>query len=400
MLKVNTDPKIIDELVTRGVEEVIVREHLKERLLSGEILRVKFGVDPTAPDLHLGHAVPLRKLRQFQEAGHKAVLIIGDFTATIGDPSGRTETRQRLTKKEVKNNLKKYLKQAGKILNLRETEVQYNSKWFKGTAAKLFEIVGTGTLQQVLHRADFKKRIENNQDITLPEILYPVFQGYDSVMVKADLEIGGTDQKFNLLMGRQVQRHYGQSEQDILTVPIIEGLDGVRKMSKSYNNYVALDEKPEDMFGKIMSLPDNLIIKYFKLCTAIPLDEIEKIEADMKADKVNPKDIKIQLGYELVKIYHNGKKALEAKENFIKTFQKKEVPDNILEIEVSEGEELSEVLLKNNFVKSKSDFKRLTNEGAITRLEKNESVNDYHFKLTESETLKIGKKRFIRIVIK
>jgi len=400
MLKVNTDPKIIDELVTRGVEEVIVREHLKERLLSGEILRVKFGVDPTAPDLHLGHAVPLRKLRQFQEAGHKAVLIIGDFTATIGDPSGRTETRQRLTKKEVKNNLKKYLKQAGKILNLRETEVQYNSKWFKGTAAKLFEIVGTGTLQQVLHRADFKKRIENNQDITLPEILYPVFQGYDSVMVKADLEIGGTDQKFNLLMGRQVQRHYGQSEQDILTVPIIEGLDGVRKMSKSYNNYVALDEKPEDMFGKIMSLPDNLIIKYFKLCTAIPLDEIEKIEADMKADKVNPKDIKIQLGYELVKIYHNGKKALEAKENFIKTFQKKEVPDNILEIEVSEGEELSEVLLKNNFVKSKSDFKRLTDEGAITRLEKNESVNDYHFKLTESETLKIGKKRFIRIVIK
>src|SRR3989344_2642912 len=230
MNKASTDPTIVNELLTRGVEEVIDSNHLKERLLAGQQLRIKFGIDPTAPDLHLGHAVPLRKLRQFQEAGHKVILIIGDFTAMIGDPSGRTTLRKPLEQKEIKKNLKDYLIQASKIIDLNKTEVVYNSKWFasKKGLNKILELSRISTVQQVLHRADFQKRIKENSEITLLETLYPIFQGYDSVEISADVEIGGTDQKFNLLMGRQIQRYYKKTEQDILTLPILEGLDGVK----------------------------------------------------------------------------------------------------------------------------------------------------------------------------
>ena len=266
-MKVTTDEKKIDEVLNIGVEEIIEKEHLFNAMKSGRRLNIKFGIDPTMPDLHLGHSVPLRKLRAFQDLGHLAVLIIGDTTAMIGDPSGRSETRKLLSSSEVKKNMKNYLKQAEKILDIKNTKVVYNSKWLDKNMVTILELSKAGSVQQILHRSDFKKRIENDQDVTLLETLYPLLQGYDSVVVKADLEIGGTDQKFNLLTGRRVQRYFKVPEQDILTLPLLEGTDGVKKMSKSYGNYIALDEKPEDMYGKIMSLPDSLIIKYFNLCT-------------------------------------------------------------------------------------------------------------------------------------
>jgi len=394
MNKASTDPTIVNELLTRGVEEVIDSNHLKERLLAGQQLRIKFGIDPTAPDLHLGHAVPLRKLRQFQEAGHKVILIIGDFTAMIGDPSGRTTLRKPLEQKEIKKNLKDYLIQASKIIDLNKTEVVYNSKWFasKKGLNKILELSRISTVQQVLHRADFQKRIKENSEITLLETLYPIFQGYDSVEISADVEIGGTDQKFNLLMGRQIQRYYKKTEQDILTLPILEGLDGVKKMSKSYDNYIGLSDSPNDMFGKTMSLPDSLVEKYFKLCTDLKEEEINEIK------KGNPRDGKIKLGFEIVKTYHNERSAEEARENFIKIFQKKEIPENIPEVKIKNGEELVEVLIKNNFVKSKGEFKKLVDEGAITDLLENKKVTDYHAQIIKDSILRIGKHRFIKTV--
>ena len=266
MARVKIDEKTIEKILGRGVEEVIAKGHLEAALRSGKKLRVKFGIDPTAPDLHLGHAVPLRKLRQFQDLGHKAVLIIGDFTAMIGDPSGRVGARPPLTKERVKENMKRYLRQAGKIINVKNAEIHYNSKWL-GKKQTIIELSRAATVQQVLHREDFKKRIAEGGDVTLLEVLYPLLQGYDSVMVKADAEIGGTDQKFNLLMGRQIQRYFGMAEQDILMVPLLEGTDGVRKMSKSYDNYIGLDAVPSEMFGKIMSIPDQLIDKYYVFLT-------------------------------------------------------------------------------------------------------------------------------------
>ena len=251
-----------DDLLTRGVVEVIEKDHLALRLAQGKKkLRVKFGIDPTAPDLHLGHTVPLRKLRQFQDAGHQAVLIIGDFTAQIGDPSGRDKTRPKLSEKEIKNNFKTYLGQAKKILDIKKTEIHYNSEWFKKDKL-ILELMSQMSMERVMEREDFQKRIKAGQEVTMLEALYPIMQGYDSVAIKADLEIGGSDQKFNLLMGRRMQRKYNLPEQDVLTLPLLEGTDGVHKMSKSLGNYIGLAEKSEIMFGKIMSVPDNLVLKY------------------------------------------------------------------------------------------------------------------------------------------
>lgn len=389
-MKVITDEKKIDEVLNIGTEEVIEKEHLLNEMRSGRCLNIKFGIDPTMPDLHLGHSVPLRKLRQFQDLGHQAILIIGDATAMAGDPSGRSETRKMLSSTEVKNNMKNYLKQAGKILDIKKTKVVYNSKWLNNKMITILELSKAGSIQQVLHRSDFKKRIENDQDITLLEILYPLMQGYDSVAVKADLEIGGTDQKFNLLTGRRVQRYFKMAEQDILTLPLLEGLDGIKKMSKSYGNYIALDEAPADMFGKTMSLPDSLITKYFELCTNLQQIEIPKSK--------NPRDVKMKLAFEIVKIYHGEKKAKEAEENFVKTFQKKEIPDDMEEVKSSIGELLSEILVKNKVLSSKGEWRRLVLENAVHDLLKNQNITDVNLKLRENLTLRIGKKRFIKIL--
>ncbi|KKQ35886.1 MAG: Tyrosine-tRNA ligase [Candidatus Nomurabacteria bacterium GW2011_GWB1_37_5] len=399
-MTINRDPKVIEEILTRGVEEIIKKEDLEKNLLSGRVLRIKFGIDPTAPDLHIGHTVPLRKLRQFQEAGHQTVLIIGDFTAKIGDPSGRSETRKTLTDKEIKINLKKYLDQAGKILDLKKTEVRYNSEWFKNEpASKLFDIAGSGTFQQMMHRADFKKRIKNNQDITVAEMIYPLLQGYDSVMVKADVEIGGTDQKFNLLMGRQVQRKHNQNEQNILMTPILEGLDGVKKMSKSYGNYIALDDEPKVMLGKIMTLPDNLINKYFNLCTNMSSEEILDYEKRFKSGE-NPRDLKLILALEIVKIYHGEKKAKEAEDYFIKTFQKKEIPEEIEVLKIKKGGKLIDFLTDKKILPSKSEFRRLVQEKGLHNLSTNETIEDPYYAPQNDFVLKIGKKKFYRIKIK
>lgn len=386
-MKVIIDENKIDEVLNIGVEEIIEKEHLVKEMKSGRCLNIKFGIDPTMPDLHLGHSVPLRKLRQFQDLGHNAILIIGDATAMVGDPSGRSETRKMLSSSDVKKNMKNYLKQAGKILDIKKTEVVYNSKWLNNNSMiTILELSKAGTVQQILHRSDFKKRIENDQDISLLETLYPLLQGYDSVMVKADLEIGGTDQKFNLLTGRRVQRYFKMAEQDILTLPLLEGLDGIKKMSKSYGNYIALDEVPVDMFGKTMSLPDSLITKYFELCTNLQQIEIPKTE--------NPKDAKMKLAFEIVKIYHGEKKAKEAQENFINTFQKGKIPDDVEEVE-GEGL-LAPILLKIKMFNSNSEIRRLFDAGAIIDMTDNKKLTSSDV-VTKEHVYKIGKHRFIKI---
>lgn len=387
MTKVIVDEKKIDELLTRGVEEVIVREHLKKALLSGRKLRVKLGIDPTAPDLHLGHTVPLRKLRQFQDLGHTAVLIIGDFTATVGDPSGRSQEREPLTEKEIKANLRKYLSQASKVLDIKKAEIVYNSSWFKKEGAKaIIALAGAGSLQQVLHRADFKKRLEAGNDITLLEVFYPLYQGYDSVKVRADLELGGTDQKFNLLMGRRVQRHFKAPEQDVLMVPLIEGTDGAKKMSKSAGNFIALDADPDEMFGALMAIPDELIDKYYALLT----DEERTIR--------DPREAKLELGKIIVRMYRGEKAGEKARENFINTFSNKGKPTNIPEIAIRKKEiSLVDLLVETKLASSRSEARRLIEQGGvkvddIRKTDPNESIN-----LSKEIFLQVGPRRFLKV---
>ncbi len=366
-MKIIADEKKVRTLLERAVSKIIIKDHLESCLKSGKKLRVKFGIDPTAPDIHLGHTVPLLKLQQFQELGHQAVLIIGDFTARIGDPSGRAETRRPLKESEIKKNFKNYLSQAGKIIDIKKTEVHFNSEWFdKMKAADFYRLTAHMSVQQVLKRADFRKRIEAGQDIVSTEILYPLFQGYDSVMVRADVEIGGEDQLLNLLAGRKIQRAYDKPEQNILTTWIIEGTDGVRKMSKSYSNYIAVTEKPAMMFGKIMSIPDSLIIKYFRALTAISDFDIDKFEVDIKSGKINPRNAKSRLSFEIVKMYHGEKKAKEAVEEFNKVFKRHELPENIEEAPVNiKPCKIVELLIHTGLASSKSEARRQILENAV-----------------------------------
>lgn len=385
MARVKTDEKTIEKILGRGVEEVIAKGHLEAALRSGKKLRVKFGIDPTAPDLHLGHAVPLRKLRQFQDLGHKAVLIIGDFTAMIGDPSGRVGTRPPLTKKQVKENMKRYLRQAGKIINVKNAEIHYNSKWL-GKKQTIIKLSRAATVQQVLHREDFKKRIAEGGDVTLLEVLYPLLQGYDSVMVKADAEIGGTDQKFNLLMGRQIQRYFGMAEQDILMVPLLEGTDGVRKMSKSYDNYIGLDAAPSEMFGKIMSIPDQLIDKYYVFLT----DKERKI--------ANPYPAKIELAETLVGMYHGTRAATEANREFVRVFSKHGAPSETPTFKLPAAPlNVLDLLVRLRLAASKSQAKQLVEQGAVEI--SGQACGDFRAKITPKSgmLIKVGKRRFAKI---
>jgi tyrosyl-tRNA synthetase len=387
----------VDEVLSRGVEEIIEKDHLKELMLSGKQLRIKFGVDPTAPDLHLGHAVPLRKLKQFQELGHKIVLIIGDFTARIGDPSGRSEERKPLSDKDVKNNMKNYLSHASKIIDIKKTEINYNSKWFlKESMKEVLELSSAGSIQQVLRRADFKKRLDEGSDITLTEVLYPLFQGYDSVKVKADLEIGGTDQLFNLLMGRRVQRHFNMAEQDVLTTPLLEGIDGVKKMSKSAGNYISLTDKPFDMFEKVMNVPDTLIEKYFMLTTDLSEEEINGSLSKIKAG-ANPRGIKMNLAGSIVKIYHSEKDAMYAKEEYEKR-SSGEKPTDIKEYKISQsGMSLVDILVSADISTSNSDAKRLIEQGGV---KVDDRVHDDWKEIVEfngGEIIQAGKRNFLKI---
>jgi len=399
-MQIDTNKEKIEELLSRGVEEVIEKEHLKDALLSGKRLRVKFGVDPTAPDLHLGHSVPLRKLKQFQDLGHQVVLLIGDFTAKIGDPTGRDQTRKPLTDEDVKENMKNYLEHAEKIIDLKKTEIVYNNDWFSKEGAKdLIELTKAVTFQQILRRADFKKRIDEGNEITLNEMLYPMLQGYDSVKVKADVEIGGTDQIFNLLTGRRIQRHYGMKEQDVLTVPLLEGTDGVKKMSKSVGNYIGLSEEPFVMFEKVMLVPDDLIVKYFSLCTDVSESDIEMISKRLKSDE-NPRDVKLELGEKIVSMYHSKDDAKKAKEEFLNVFSRKEKPTDIEEFKVPKKEiSLVELLTESKLATSKSDARRLIEQGGVRINDEVEKDIKKILMFKGGEIVQVGKRRFLKIKI-
>lgn len=388
-MEVITNKDKIEHLLNNGVAEVVEREHLQDVLLAGKQLRIKFGIDPTSPKLHLGHAVPLRKLREFQELGHIAVLIIGDFTASVGDPSGRSEARKPLTSKQIEEHMKSYLEQAGKIIDLQSAEVHYNTEWFSKQKADLILRLGmSATYQQIRRRADFQKRIEADEDISMLELLYPLLQGYDSVEVRADVEIGGTDQKFNLLMGRRIQRSFHVAEQDIITVPILEGLDGIRKMSKSLGNYIGLTDAANDMFAKAMSIPDNLISRYFELCTSLGANE---------AQELSPRDRKIQLASEITKIYHGEQVAREAQENFEKLFSKKEIPDDVPTLVIEGETNALDVIIKSGVTESKSEARRLIEQGGLHINDIQEKDPKAELDLTDGDVIRIGKRHFFRV---
>lgn len=395
MSKIIIDKDRVEEVLTRGVEELISRDSLDKKLKSGKKLRIKLGIDPTSPNIHIGRSIPILKLRDFQKLGHQVVLIVGDFTGVIGDTSDKESERPMLSKETIKKNMKGYIRQAGKIIDLSKCEFYYNSKWLgKLKYEEIGEQADSFSLSDFISRDNIKKRLNAGNRVSLREVLYPLMQGYDSVAIKADIEIGGMDQKFNLLAGRKLQERFKQIPQDIIMNPLILGTDG-RKMSSSWGNVINLKDEPSNMYGKVMSLDDNLIIQYFKLTTRVSMDEINKYEDKLK-NGGNPKNIKMQLAKELVTMYHSKRKAKEAQENWEKTFSKKEIPDGVLEIKVNEKELLVDILLKNKIVSSKSDFRRLIDENAITNLDTNEKIKDYNLSV-KSGTYRIGKKRFCKI---
>jgi tyrosyl-tRNA synthetase len=395
MDKVVTTEAKIDELLTRGVEEIFVKDDLKKALLSGKQLRIKLGIDPTGGKIHIGRAVPLRKLREFQRLGHQVVFIVGDFTAQVGDASDKSDKRPMLTRAQIDENLKDYKSQISKILDLSKTEFVYNNDWLsKLTFGEIVKLAECFSVQQMLARRNFKDRHEQGKEISLREFLYPIMQGYDSVVVKADVEIGGFDQLFNLKAGRIIQEHYGMEKQNIVAFSMLEGTDG-RKMSTSWGNIISIVDEPFDMFGKVMSLHDNLIIKYFTLCTDMKTSEIKKIEKELK-DGANPKDIKMRLATEIVTLYHTEKDASLAKSSWVETFSKGGVPESIKEIKTTNDKELVDILLENGIVSSKTEWRRLVEEGAVTDMDGNTISNPKE--KVKTGTFKIGKKRFAKIV--
>lgn len=385
------------ELLTRGVEEVINKRSLEKKLNSGKQLRVKLGIDPTSPNLHIGRSIPLMKLRDFQELGHKVVFIIGDFTGVIGDSSDKDSERPMLDEKTVTRNMENYVKQAEKILDVNKCEVCYNSEWLEklnyhdiGKQADIF------SLNEFISRENIAKRLKNGKRISLRELLYPLMQGYDSIAIKADVEIGGTDQRFNLLAGRELQRHYGQEPQDIITNPLIEGLDG-RKMSSSWGNTINLFEPAKDMYGKVMSLRDELIIRYFVLTTRVPMKEIAAHEQDIKSGK-NPRDYKMKLAYELVRFYYSDIEAEKAAEEFKKVFSKKEKPTDIPTTKLKSGEYLiADLLTELKMVSSKSEARRLVEQGGVKIDEDVKRDWKEKVKVKKGTLIQVGKKKFVEI---
>ena len=385
----------IDEILSRGVSEVIDYNHLKEKLLSGKKLRIKLGIDPTSPNLHLGRSVALLKLRDLQELGHQIVLIIGDFTGVIGDTSDKESERPMLDEETVKSNMKNYAEQAGKILDMKKVELHRNSEWLsKLTYKDIARQANMFSLSEFITRENIAKRIKAQKRVSLREVLYPLMQGYDSVEIKSDVELGGTDQRFNLLAGREIQNHYKQEPQDIMMLNLIEGLDG-RKMSSSWGNTVNLTDVPNDMFGKIMKLDDSLIIKYFVHCTRVPMEKVKEFEKQLKKGD-NPRDVKMDLAHEITSMYWGSKKASEARDFFVTAFQKHEIPENIPELKVKKGETYFEALANSGQFKSKSEVSRLFEQGAINMLEPEEKTINREDNAIEG-IIKVGKAKFFRI---
>ncbi len=401
MSKINTDPEKIKKLLTHNVEEVIIEKDLEKKLKGGEKLRVKLGCDPSRPDLHLGHSIVLRKLKEFQDLGHQIIFIIGDYTGMIGDPSGKSKTRPALSKKEVKENAKSYFEQVGKILDIKKTEIKYNSEWFsKFNTEDILKLAGKFTVARILERDDFSKRLKGGAEIAVSEMLYPIMQAYDSIMIKADLEIGGTDQKFNMLAGRDLQRKMNLPEQDIITTTLLVGLDGKQKMSKSLDNYIGITEDPNSMFGKIMSIPDEMIFYYFKLLANLENSELKKIESDLKDSKINPRDLKVKLAKEIIAIYYDKKSAERAEEEFNKIFRDKQKPSEIKEWKLEIGNwKLADLLTEIKLASSKNDARRLVQQGGVRIDDVVRDDWEKIIKIKNGMIVQVGKRRFVKLVI-
>lgn len=390
------------KIIKKGVELIVSEEELRLKLeksiKDNKPLTIKLGLDPSAPDIHLGHAVVLRKIKQMQDLGHKSVIVIGDFTGKIGDPTGKAKGRKALTDEEVLKNAETYKKQIFKVLDKDKTEVKFNSTWLsKLNFDSVLKLAGTTTVARMLERDDFQKRYNNNVPIGIHEFFYPLMQAYDSVELEADIELGGTDQTFNILMGRTLQKTRGQEQQIAIFMPILEGLDGIEKMSKSLGNYIGVNEEANVMFKKVMEVPDNLIIKYFELATDVHPDEINKIKERLNNGE-NPRDIKLELARIITALYHSKEELEEAIDFYNKAFSKKEIPDNIPNLNFS-GSTLRNILddlIKEKFVSSKKEFNRLLAQGGINL--NGEKIQDLDINVKNNDVLKIGKKKFLRLI--
>lgn len=394
-------------IIASGVDSIVPKEDLLKKLKRGEPLNIKLGVDPTAPDIHIGHAVPLRKLRQFQDLGHRVTLIIGDGTALIGDPSGRNSTRPQLTREQINANAQTYVDQAFKILDKEKTDLVHNADWILDL--KMEDILGLlskFTVARILERDDFSNRYHSNQPISLHEFIYPVMQAYDSVVIKADVELGGRDQLFNLLAGRELMEKMGMEPQVALTLPLLEGTDGVQKMSKSYGNYIGLTDEPSDMFGKVMSIPDELMVKYFRLASTMPVDEVDRIEEGLKNDELHPNKIKRQLARNIVAAYYDEQTAADAEGQFDQVFKNHEVPDDIPECSVDltpndEGKVyLAKLLAEADLASGTGEARRLIDGGGVKI--NGETVPAKQYNVDPSAlvgaTLQVGKRKFVKLV--
>lgn len=393
-------------IIQSGTAEIVPEAALMEKLKRGKPLNIKLGVDPTAPDIHLGHAVPLRKLRAFQDLGHQVTLIIGDGTALIGDPSGRNTTRPQLTREQIKENAQTYVDQAFKILDPEKTTLRYNSEWILSMdLEQLLKIASNFTVARILERDDFHNRYTNNQSIALHEFLYPIMQAYDSVVIMADVELGGTDQLFNLLAGRELMEKMGMEPQVCLTLPLLEGTDGVRKMSKSYGNYIGLTDEPNDMFGKVMSIPDELMVKYYRLASTVPVAEIDKIEAGLASGDIHPNRCKRDLAQNIVAAYYDETAAQEAEAAFDKQFKKHEIPDDVAEFaaDLTPNDEglvyLAKLISDAGLTNSTGDARRMIDQGGVKVNGEAISAKTYNVapEMLKDAVVQVGKRKFIKI---
>ena len=389
-------------LIQQGAEEIIPKDQLRDKLeqsrKNGQPLIVKLGCDPSRPDLHIGHAVVLRKLRHFQDLGHQAVLVIGDFTAMIGDPSGRNKTRPQLTLEETKVNAKSYIDQAKVILDIDSLKICYNSEWLNAmNFSDVVNIASKYTVARMMERDDFKKRYKSETAISIHEFLYPLAQAMDSVHLDSDIELGGTDQKFNLLVGRDLQREHDQEEQVILTVPLIEGTDGIDKMSKSYDNHIGLTDTPEDMYGKTMSIPDTMIERYFLLATNADEVELKHIQSQLADKNINPRELKRELALKIVTMYYSKEIAAHAEQHFDQIFIHKDIPNDIPEIKLDDDVALVDLIFTHNLVASKSEGRRLIDQGAVKLNDLKCSDRNQILKQGEEIVIKVGKRRFLKV---
>lgn len=388
----------LEEILTRGVAEIITQEELLEKLRSGRTLRLKMGFDPSKPNLHIGHYVGLRKIRQLQDLGHIVVLIVGDWTAQIGDPSGRDETRVMLDPETVRANAETYMQQFFRVVDRSRTEVRWQSEWFgKFTLADVFNLTSRFTLGQMMAHETFRKRYEQGLPLSIMELLYPLLQAYDSIAIDADVEFGGTDQKFNILAGRELQRMLGKPPQNVFLVPLLVGLDG-RKMSKTFNNTIDLVDPPEEMYGKIMSMGDEVIIEYFILTTDVPMAEIEEMKRAMKAGRVNPRDLKMRLAREIITQLYDAEAARKAEEEFVRVFQRRELPSEMPEFRLSQPRNIVDLLVEAGLAASKSEGRRLVQQGGVKLDDAVISDIEATVSITEPAVLRVGKRRFVQLV--